>query len=378
MLLLSSCAVSKENALRTESTRVSREVPTRTPEMSGKGGISKNFDYNSTIVVLPVENLSGSAAPLKDIRKALIESLLSRRFKVLEEERLEEVMARHRLRYTGGIDGSMAKAFQKETGAGSVLITALELYDAGVPAKISLTSRLVSTGESPVILWMDSVGFAGDDSPGFLDLGLIENPIILRDKALHFLSDSLARNLSEKRGGDSGGEVRKKFRPKIAFRSPDFDSGASHTLAVLPFFNQSLRKYGGEIMQLHLVREMTKVENIAVIEPGVIRKELLSLRIIMEDGISLAQADLLWDALNADLLLTGKVMDYQDYQGAEGAPVVDFSLQVIERKGRGVSWASKSYNKGTDGVWFFGLGRERTANAMASKMARIVKGMMWK
>jgi hypothetical protein len=149
-------------------------------------------------------------------------------------------------------------------------------------------------------------------------------------------------------------------------------------VAVIPFFNESLRKYAGEIMQLHLVREMAKVENIKVIEPGVVRTGLLALRIIMEDGISLAQADIVWDALNADLLLTGKVIDYQDSQGAEGAPIVDFSLQAIERKGREVRWASKSYNKGTDGVYFFDLGRERTASAMASEMARMVSGMMWR
>ncbi|MHB1011472.1 MAG: hypothetical protein ACYC37_00980 [Desulfobacteria bacterium] len=325
-----------------------------------------------------MENLSGTSAPLKEIRKSLIGMLLAQGFKVLEEELLEEFMARHRLRYIGGIDGTTAKAFREETGAGSVLITSLELYDDSTQPKIALISRLVSLNASPVILWMDSVGLAGDDAPGFLDLGLIENPVVLRNKALRSLSVSLAGSLSEKGGRDSAEEKRKKFRPKITYRSAAFDPEARHTVAVMPFFNESLRKYAGEIMQLHLVREMAKVDNIEVIEPGVVRKELLAFRIIMEDGISLAQADIAWDALNADLLLTGKVMDYQDYQGADGAPVVDFSLLVMERKGREVGWASKSYNKGTDGVWFFGLGKERTASAMASEMARIVRGMMWK
>lgn len=334
--------------------------------------------YDLPIAVLPVENLSGNTAPLKDIRKALVESLRARRFKVLGEDLLEEFMARHRLRYVGGIDGITAKAFREETGAGSVLITSLELYEDSTPPKIALISRLVSTDAFPVILWMDSVGLAGDDAPGFLDLGLIENPVVLRDKALRSLSVSLAESLSEKEGGDSAERKRKKFRPKIVFRSPAFDPEARHTVAVIPFFNESLRKYAGEIMQLHLVREMAKVENIKVIEPGVVRTGLLALRIIMEDGISLAQADIVWDALNADLLLTGKVIDYQDSQGAEGAPIVDFSLQAIERKGREVRWASKSYNKGTDGVYFFDLGRERTASAMASEMARMVSGMMWR
>jgi len=340
--------------------------------------IKRNKSYYSPIAILPVENLSGSAAPLKEIRKSLIKGLEEKGFKVLEEELLEKFMARHRIRYIGGIDGATAKAFKEETGVGSVLITSLELYNDMTPPKIALISRLVSPNESPAILWMDSVGLAGDDAPGFLDLGLIENPVVLRDKALRSLSVSLAGSLSEKGGRDSAEEKRKKFRPKITYRSPAYNPEARHTVAVIPFFNESTRKYAGEIMQLHLVLEMAKVENIKVIEPGVVRKELLALRIIMEDGISLAQADIAWGALDADLLVTGKVMDYQDYQGTVGAPVVDFSLQVMERKGREVGWSSKSYNRGTDGVWFFDMGRERTASAMASEMSRIVRGMMWK
>jgi hypothetical protein len=340
--------------------------------------ISNSSIYNRPIVVLPVENLSGTAAPLKEIRKSLIKGLVERGFNVLEEGILEKFMARHRMRYIGGIDGFTAKAFKEETGAGSILITSLELYNDMIPPKIALISRLVSPNESPVILWMDSVGLAGDDAPGFLDLGLIENPIVLRDKALRSLTASLAGNLAQRWAANSPEGERKKFRPKITYRSPDFDPKARHTVAVMPFFNESTRKYAGEIMQLHLVLEMAKVEKIDVIEPGIVRKEFLALRIIMEDGISLAQSDLVWDALDADLLLSGKVIDYQDYQGADGDPIVDFSLQLIGRKGREVDWTSKSYNRGMDGVYFFDLGRERTASAMASEMARIVRGMMWK
>lgn len=340
--------------------------------------ISTKSIHNLPIAVLPIENLSGTAAPLKEIRKTLSKGLVERGFNVLEEELLEKFMERYRIRYIGGIDGATAKAFKEETGAGSILITSLELYNDMIPPKIALTSRLVSTNESPVILWMDAVGLAGDDAPGILDLGLIENPIDLRDKALRSLTASLAGTLKKRWAGDSSEGKRKKFRPKITYRSPAFTPEARHIVAVLPFFNESTRKYAGEIMQLHLVLEMARVKNIKVIEPGVVRREFLALRVIMEDGISLAQSDLVWDALDADLILTGKVIDYQDYQGAEGAPIVDFSLQAIERKGREVSWSSKSYNSGMDGVYFFDIGRERTASGMASEMARIVRGMMWK
>jgi hypothetical protein len=334
--------------------------------------ISNEMVYTVPIAVLPVENLSGSTAPLEKIRELLVERLKKRGFSILDENILEEFMARHRMRHTGGMEKNTARAFVEETGAGAVFITSLELYNDKNPPKIALTSRLVSTGDPVSIIWMDSVGMAGDDAPGILDLGLIENSLVLLGKALQSLSGSFAGYLTDETAGDSPERKRKKFRPKYSYRSPDIDMRSPRTLAVLPFFNESVRKYAGEIMKLHFVRELTKMENIEVIEPGVIRKELLNYRIIMDDGISLSQTDVVGSVLDVDLLLTGEVLDYQDYQGPSGTPVVDFSLMLIERKNREVLWASKSYNKGTDGVYFFDWGRERTASEMASEMARIV------
>jgi TolB-like protein len=382
LMFLSGCAASARRAAGSPPFSVPPE--TRSPGSRAEGGesiqspISSRYLYTVPIAVLPVENLSGTTVPLNAIRESLIESLKTRGFHLVGESILEEFMARHHVRYTGGIDGTTARAFKDETGAGAVLVTSVELYDDRSPPKISMFSRLVSTDPVPVILWMNSVGMSGDDSPGILDLGWIGDSRVLLEKALRFLSDDMAESVSGGNAGEFAERKRSKFRPTVSYRSPAMVSDAPQTLAVLPFFNQSRRKYAGEIMKLHMVKEMTRIGNFKVIEPGVVRKELLNYRIIMEDGISLSQTDVLGGILDADLLLTGKVLDYQDYQGTEGAPVVDFSLMLIERKRREVVWASKSVNKGTDGVYFFDWGRERTASTMASEMGRIVGEMIWK
>ncbi len=328
------------------------------------------------VAVLPVQNLSGAAAPLAEIRGLLTEALKARGLKLLDEKRLEEFMAGYRMRYTGGIDDAVGRALRDQTGTGAVLISSLELYDGTTPPKISLISRLVSTADPPVILWMDAAGMTGDDSPGLLDLGVIEDPRAVLRKVVHTLCSSLESSLSGPNRGNFSRATRKKFQPTIAYRSSALAHGAPRTMAVLPFLNQSLRKHAGEILMLHFVRELTGADNIRVVEPGVVRRELLTYRIIMDDGVSLADADVLSGTLDAELLLTGKVSDYQDYRGSEGVPIVDFSLVVIERKSREVVWSSKSCNKGTDGVYFFDVGRERTACSMACEMARIVRERM--
>jgi len=330
------------------------------------------------IAVFPFENLSGTPVPIKEIRKSFINRLEAKGFEILDDGILEKFMAKYRIRDTGGIDWATAQAFKKELGVEGVLITAVELYSEVIPPKIAMTSRLVSTGDKVVILWMDGVGVSGDDSPGILGLGLIEDPIKLLDNALDFLSGSLAQSVSTKKEIVRAKHAEKKFKPKIVYRSPLMEEDPKYTVAVIPFFNESMRKNAAEIVVLHFVRELTKLGNFNVLELGVVKQRLLNARVIMLEGISLTDADLVLNSLDADLVLTGRVMDYQDYQGSLGKPIVDVSVTAIERKSRKVVWNSYSHNEGDDGVFFFDWGRVNTAHRMMAKMARAIGKMMIK
>ncbi len=323
------------------------------------------------IAVLPTVNFSGTRAPLNTIHQTLLTSLNENGLNILDADLVDQVIDRHRIRYLGGIDESNSAAFRKEAGAEAVLITALELYSDVNPPKIVLTSRLVSTAELPRILWIDGIGLAGDDSPGLLDLDLIEDPRQLMEIAVQDLTGSLVKYLAGRTDGSEAQKARSKFRPKVAFRSPVLDPDKQHILAVVPFLNLSERKYAGEIMALQFIKELRDRENLFVIEPGVIRQALLDMRIIMSDGISAADTDLVFSRLNADLILSGRILDYQDYQGPAGTPKVDFAAQITERKSREVVWTVKCYNQGDDGVFFFDWGRINTAYAMAAQMVQL-------
>ena len=96
----------------------------------------------------------------------------------------------------------------------------------------------------------------------------------------------------------------------------------------------------------------------------------------MYEGLSLANTDLIFGRLDADLILTGMVMDYQDYHGFSIKPKVVFSTQLIERKSREVVWSSNSNNKGDDGVFFFDWGSVNMTHTMASQMVRSVVEMI--
>jgi hypothetical protein len=558
--------------------------------------------------------MAGNTVPAGDIRESFAKKLRGKGVALAEDDTMEKFLARRRIRYTGGMDVDTARAIRKETGAGAVLLTSLGLYSEVAPPKIAISSRLVST-ESMRILWMDSVGLSGDDSPGILGIGLVNDPKALMEKATGQLAESLTRYLSGRRAVSSGWRKGRRYPPESEYRSlafgPDFkpyvlsfslpasggnrDAGAAslevhlkpasdnvvtvdygvrggsakgagedyrftggtltfepgetkktveieivggvrmeedktieialsdpvnailgwcarhtytvigsearradpfrenrvmpevtfdrasqavpesacgaaarmvlsfvtdrdvtvpfefegtarrredytsitknplviragaqsaeivvaladndraeddrklevsmgipvnalpgavrkqtitirdddrvRTIAVVPFFNQSPRRNAGELMALHFIQHLVEAGGFLVVEPGEVRDKLLDLRIIMDDGISLANADDLFKRLDADLILTGRVLDYQDTQGGGGIPVVDFSVLLLERKGKSVVWHSKSRNRGDDGVFLFDRGMVRTSDRLADRMVGTVVGDMLK
>ncbi|WP_243371561.1 hypothetical protein [Geotalea sp. SG265] len=321
------------------------------------------------VAVLPIENLSGGKAPLKELRKTLEEKVESAGFEVLGEGALDQFMARHRIRHVGGVDEESAKLFAEEEGVKGVLVSSLEFYADSYPPKLVMTSRLVSTGTDPHILWMDSLALSGNDSPGLFETGTVRDAGKLSQQGLQQLAVSLA---SAREAGfrlDPAKMPQKSFPPRQFFRqglSPD----KRFRVVILPFYNRSGRKYAGEIMALHFLKELQQLGNFQVVEPGMVRNKLLQYRLIMEGGMSNANADVIFDVLQANVVVTGKVLEYQDARGEAGIPVVEFSASMLDKASHMTVLATDSYNTGEERVHFFNIGRISTASCLAGEMIR--------
>ena len=336
-------------------------------------------DKRRLIAVFPMENLSPGRAPIADIRQLFIASLRTAGkdvLDVLDDATLERVVVKHRVRYTAGLEQEFAKTLRQETGAEAIVIPSLERYDEVIPFRMALFARLVSTGDAPVIRWIDGTGMAGDDAPGILGIGLARSPLALLERAVDALAASLIRHVSERRPGPGERAAPARFRPKIVYRSDALDPGQAYSVAVMPFFNKTERQYAGEIIALHLTRSLMAFPDLQVVEPGIVREQLLRFRIIMSDGVSLPETETILNAVNADLVLNGEVLEYRDPLHPLGAPKVDFGLLFIERKTRRIVYSSYSDNTGSDGVFFFDWRRVNTAHALAARMTRAVAERM--
>jgi len=327
------------------------------------------------IAVFPMHNLTGRGAPFKKVRLAIIALLKKRGFEVLPENRLEAFMARHRIRYIGGVDEATAGALRDEENVRAVLVLGLESYMGGNPPKIALMARLVSAETPPKVLWSEGVGISGNDAPGFFGVGLVTNANVLTARATTQVADSLARFAAgidasgEVNGGLKGKFERRQFQPRTTYRS-EAGHPEPYKVAIVPFFNRSARKNAGEIMALHFMNELKNM-GYEVVEPGAVRDQLLKFRIIMDQGINLPQTDILLEMVDADMVITGRVIEYSE----GGIPKVDFSAMGIERKSREIAWALLSQNKGDDAETLFQMGKINTAHALASKMIQV--GRVW-
>jgi len=327
----------------------------------------------SEIAVLPLQNLSGITTPIPAIREALGAALEAHFVPVLPADALDTFMRRNRMRYTGGLSGEMGEAFGKQTAARGVLVTSVDLYETRGSPRVAMTSRLISTGAGPRILWMESAAAAGDESPGFLGMGVVKDPAVLIGRVADRLAASLGAYLMGTGGpADGPGESPRRYRPVRFYRSevPEESIGKLPRVAVLPFTNGTPMRNAGEIVMLQVVRFLANARGVDVIEPGVVRQTLLRSRFIQNQGPSIPQSDLLRTMLNADVVLFGEVDDYFEAATGGSEPMVDFTARAIDTASRQVIWSSVSHGRGDQGVFFFDVGRVVTAHQVAAGMAR--------
>jgi hypothetical protein len=359
------------------------------------------------IAVFPVQNATGGTAPVKPLREriegevaaaamdaALREAAARGRadvdpaaatttgaprskdlpppvpaLEVVSRRDLEAVLAANRIRWTGGVDSKTAKALREELGVRAVLVPTLEQWSDDRPPRIALSMRLVSVDDRPVVLWADSVARAGDDSPGFLGLGVVATAPELEGAVVRALAASLERYARGREAGASCGTAG-RFAARRAFRAPVLDDLGRRTVAVLPFTNETSRRGAGEVLAAQLVTQLVASGRFEVLDDGALREQLLANRIVLEGGVSVDHAMALLELLQADLVLSGYVQLFEAPVAGAGAPRVEFTTFAIDAKTAELVWSSAAAGAGDDGVFFFDAGRVRTGSGLACLLAR--------
>jgi TolB-like protein len=318
------------------------------------------------IALLPVNNLSAGPLPEERLLGLFRETLQKAGVFVLPEEEMNSFLSKHRLRYTGGIDRNTAEALQSETGVEGVLVVTVHNYSETFPGRIALTLTLTTASSDPLVVQSGNAALTANDAPGLFDLGIVHDIKVLEIRAVSEAVKELFAPAATQRG--RGGEDR-RYAPKLLFRDSGLNFDRPLRIALLPFKNQSNRRYAGEIISTLFAAQLAKLPQVIVVDPGAARQTMLANRLIMEGGVSLDQAQTLFGDLHADLILTGRVSEFVE-AGNGGVPKILFSAQLLERQTRRILWSIESRNSGSDGVYFFELGTVRNPSLLADEMIR--------
>ena len=215
----------------------------------------------------------------------------------------------------------------------------------------------------------------GDDHPDLFGFGVIPDEKTLVRRALAGLARSMAKGVEKGPPPAKGGKGRGLFGPRIVYVSEDLAPGRRYRIAIAPFFNKTGRKFAGDALSLEFVAGFLGRDGFEVLEPGIVRRAFLSMRVVMDEGVSLERAGALRRG-RCGPRARGEVLDYQDVRGDYGVPKVMFTVQLLDRTTKKVVWSSESDNYGDDSLLPFDLGKVRTAHLMAERMVGSIAGML--
>ncbi len=324
------------------------------------------------VALMPMDNLSGERKALEVVFPLARKALEEKGLQVIPDEKVEEFLARGRIRDVGQVCVRVAKGLGKELRADFIMVGSVDSFVPSDIPKIGLSARLVSASDGSV-LWAKSLGLSGEDFTRPLGLGTIRSPEELARVAVDELFQSLTWEASSEPLALKGpGILGRLFGPSLrAYKREGFQISQIKAIAVLPFENASRRREAGRVVANILVSELKNTWGINVIEPGEVRDRMISLRIRAMGEIELEGLKKLGEALGVDAIILGRVHAYDE--GVErGAtfPRVEISARALHTRTGQILWMARNSHSGEDFQIAMDWGKVRSVITLTQKTLR--------
>ncbi|ABS26037.1 hypothetical protein [Anaeromyxobacter sp. Fw109-5] len=331
------------------------------------------------IALLPPQNLTGTTFDEEALATRFEQALARAGLDVVSGAPVDAFLASRRIRFTGGLDREDAVAAGETLDVRGVLVTTVVQREEGSSPRLAVLARLVSVDDDPSVYWMDGIAISGEDHRGLLELRLVHRVDRLERRAFSRLAGSLAEFLEGERTGGHRCSSGRRYRPSIVYRNLVPPKDRAVTIAVVPFQNRTQREHAGEVASLQLTRALAGIRGYRVLEPAVVREEMLRRRIVVQEGVSRETVRMLRGGLEADYVIGGMVTRYDEARGAKGIPAVDVTVTMLETATGRVAWHSRSEGRGNDGVVLFDLGTIRNTEELSCRLlAQVADGLSGK
>jgi TolB-like protein len=142
-------------------------------------------------------------------------------------------------------------------------------------------------------------------------------------------------------------------------------------IAVLPFENLSGKEKAGAKLTEYFMTLMIPNKTFQTIPFGESSEVLRRYRVRTASLMTNEQIDSIAVALKIDYLLTGAVLEYEEFDNTYlgKIPQVSFNTRLIECSTKKTVWVGVSNGSGDQGELLFGVGAVRSADELAMRMA---------
>ena len=142
-------------------------------------------------------------------------------------------------------------------------------------------------------------------------------------------------------------------------------------VAVLPFLNDSDFPLGDAIVYKVFATEFQAAGNYLVVQEGEILKVYQQLRILPGEAPTLQQLQIIADRVNAQLLITGIVMEVREDRGEYNSIIPAIIMEIALRQGRSgeILWTTFHRRQGTDYKKTMHFGTIHTVTGLSRQMA---------
>jgi TolB-like protein len=295
--------------------------------------------FKEEIVLFPFDNLTKRGDALKRVIPVLTGKLEERGFKVLEEDKLFNLLCEKRVRSWGQVSRELGREIKDEFGIKTTLTGSVISYSPGKNPKLGILARLIDLS-SGRILWANFISVTGHESKGILGLGVIESMDELIPKVINMLLSSFDTQQYQ----------------------DEFES--DYKIAVMPFRNISGFRNAGKIASLLFLNELLNTERFEPIEYGDIRRKIIDLRIRSKGELDYSSIEMLSNALNLNGVLVGTVEDYS----VSSNPKVTITARLLDTRKKKIVWYNSLQLSGESDVIAFEWGRLRTTDKVAYRL----------
>ena len=316
---------------------------------------------------LPLRNLAGDVDAAVRIRFGLQQGLEGHGVSFVPDHELEQVLRRHRIRYTDSMSQKAVRLIARDTGADHLLLGTMLHYDPGPDPRLGVSARILDVADGNR-LRSTTVSLQGSDFEGLLKIGAITDMAELELEVLAQLVSALDLHAATPLGQGTrpGNGLVYEYR-REGFHLTDLPR-----IAILPPENRSKMPFAGELFAETLMDVWYRGTGVQVVERSELLAALVREKIRSMGGLDRPVLVRLGRSLGTRYFVRTILNRFAEKVAVDRwwVPEIEASLHVLDVDTGQIVAAAAIRRRGDDYFHLLGLGMEHDPIRLMQRVAQ--------